>query len=377
MEQQYKPTGLQQQAAAARGHVIGIDIGGTSLRIALADPAGVILARWLASTAGTNNAQSVIDLIVEGVNDLLRQTALPRSVLRAAAAGAPGITDINTGVVIATSYLLGWRDIPLREMLESALGVPVAVDNDVNLAALGESWGGAAQGVRDFVFLAVGTGIGAGIVLHRTLFHGMRWTAGEVGYMMVPGVAEEPVRQDDPGPLESLAGGEGIRARWQNIWDPARTTLPKNSTAIQIFDQAEHSGEPLAQDVLQQSARAIAYTAYNMFLILSCPLFVLGGSVGLHPALLNAARRVLQQMNTRAVPELALSTLGADAQLMGAIRLALDTAQAASRTEPVAATRAGGNPAAAIVPPSRDGANLSRATVPGETDIHLTLEEPS
>ena len=335
MEQQFNPTTIEQRASTSAGHVVGIDIGGTNLRIAIADPAGAILARWSASTSG---AQPVIDLILRGLDHLLQETALPRSSLRAAAAGAPGITDTNTGVVIATSYLLGWRDIPLRDMLETALGVPVAVDNDVNLAALGESWAGAAQGVRDFVFLAVGTGIGAGIVLNGRLFHGMRWTAGEVGYMMVPGVTEAPVRPDDPGPLELLAGGEGIRTQWQNIWDQSKTTLSRNLTATQIFDYAETYGDALAQTILQQSARAIAYAAYHMFLILSCPLFVLGGGVGLHPAMLRAARGVLQQMNARALPELARSALGSDAQLMGAIRLALDTAEAESVREVAPAT---------------------------------------
>lgn len=327
MVQRFTPPRTEERAAAAHGHVVGIDIGGTNLRVALADSAGAILATWSASTTGTNSAQSVIDLILQGVDHLLRETALPRSALRAAAAGAPGITDIDTGVVLATSYLLGWRDVPLRDMLESALRLPVAVDNDVNLAALGERWAGAAQGVRDFVFLAIGTGIGAGIVLNGNLFHGMQWTAGEIGYMMVPGVTEEPIHQDDPGPLESLAGGEGIRSHWEKIWDRSKTALPENLTATQIFDYAASGGDPLAQAILQQSARAIAYAAYNIFLILSCPLIVFGGSIGLHPALLGAAQEVLRQRNTRALPQFAVSALGADAQMAGAVCLALDTAR--------------------------------------------------
>jgi predicted NBD/HSP70 family sugar kinase len=315
------------------GYVIGVDIGGTSLRLALADSSGAMIAKWSASTAETRDAQPVVDLILQGVDDLLRQSSLPRSALRAVAAGAPGITDVDAGVVIATSYLMGWRDVPLRALLESTLGVPAAVDNDVNLAALGESRAGAGQGIRDFVFLAVGTGIGAGIVLNGALFHGMKWTAGEIGYMLVPGASEEPLKRDQPGALESVAGGEGIKNEWQRVWSNNKTALPRDLTATQIFDHAVKDGDPLAQAILQQSARTLAYAIYNMSLILSCPLFVLGGSVGLHPALCSATQMVLQQRSSRALPQIRQSALGADAQLTGAIRLALDVAMAQSKRD--------------------------------------------
>jgi glucokinase len=328
MTQQSYPGAIEPTTfvESGNGHVIGIDIGGTNLRLALADSSGVVVAKWFASTVDTRNAQPVVDLIVKGVGELLRQSSLPHNALRAVAAGAPGVTDVDAGVVIATSYLMGWRDVPLRALLESALGVPAAVDNDVNLAALGESWAGVAKGIRDFVFLGVGTGIGAGIMLNGTLFHGMRWTAGEIGYMLVPGASEEPVERDDPGALEALAGGAGIRNQWQKMWHKDKTALPRDSTATQIFDSAVKNGDPLAQAVLQQSARTLAYAIYNMSLILSCPLFVLGGSVGLHPTLCAATQAILHQRPGHSVPQLMASALGSDAQLTGAIRLALDTA---------------------------------------------------
>lgn len=327
MVQQLQPATVESITVMDGAHVVGIDIGGTNLRLALADSAGAIVARWSASTTGTHSAQSVVALMLKGIDHLLQEAGLSRNTLRAVAVGAPGITNVEEGVIIATSYLLGWRDVPLRDMLETALGVPAAIDNDVNLAAFGESWIGAAQGVQDFVFFAIGTGIGAGIVLHGNLFYGMRWTAGEIGYMLVPGVTLEPGAQDTPGALELLVGGQGIRNQWQKMWDKSKTQLPKDLTATQIFDEALNNGDTLAQAILQQSARAIAYAIYNISLILSCPLFVLGGSVGLHPALVNAIRSILEERNGRALPEIKQSALGADAQLAGAILLALNTAQ--------------------------------------------------
>ena len=306
-------------------YVIGADIGGTNLRLALADGAGQIISRWSSSTVGASDAHAVLRLIRQGVDQLLRDTSLPPQSLSAIAAGAPGITNADSGVVIATSYLLGWRDVPLSEMLESEFGVPASVDNDVNLAAIGEHNAGTAQGVDDFVFLAVGTGIGAGIVINGQLHRGTIWTAGEIGYMLVPGASEAPVERGKPGALEGLVGGEGIKAQWQSRWTNALTPLSRDANATQIFDHALE-GNALAQEVLQLAGRTLAYAIYNTSLILNSPLFVLGGSVGAHPALGDATRVVLEQRRGRVQTNIMHSALGADAQLVGAIFLALETA---------------------------------------------------
>jgi glucokinase len=308
------------------GYVVGVDIGGTNLRLALADMTGTIVAKWSSSTAGITDANEVVDLIRDGVEHLLQQTSVSRATIRAIAAGAPGITDFDAGIVIATSYLLGWRDVPLRDLLELEFGVPASVDNDVNLAALGESWAGAAKGTRDFVFLAIGTGVGAGIVLNGKLFRGMGWTAGEIGYMLVPGTPDEPAERGKPGALEGLIGGEGIKAQWQSLWAEDKTTLPNNLNATQIFEYAL-AGDALAQTILQQSARMLANAIYNVSLVLNCPLFVLGGGVGIHPVLGDATQNIIDRWSGRVRPQLTPSALGADAQLMGAIGLALDTAK--------------------------------------------------
>jgi len=311
------------------GYVAGIDIGGTNLRLALADMTGDIHAKWSSSTAGVRGAAEVMALVADGVEHLLQQVNAPLGALKAIAAGAPGITDVDAGIVIATSYLMGWRDVPLRAMLEDALNAPAAVDNDVNLAAIGEGWAGVAKGARDFVFIAIGTGVGAGIVLNGSPFRGASWAAGEIGYMLVPGTPDTSWNHGEPGALESIIGGEGIKAQWQNLWSAEKTALPRELNATEIFDHAL-TGDTLAQTILQQSARMLTQAIYNMNLVLNCPLFVLGGGVGVHPALCDATQKMLEQRNMRGRPQLTRSTLGADAQLMGALRLALDTAASRS-----------------------------------------------
>jgi glucokinase len=323
---------LQEKPSRARrnsqeietGYVVGADIGGTNLRLALAGMDGNVLAKWKVSTAGIRDPHVVVGLIEEGVESLL-ENRLSRSLLRAVAAGAPGVTNVDEGIVIATSYLMGWRDVPLRALLEARLGVPAAVENDVNTAAIAESQIGAGRGIRDFVFLAVGTGIGAGIVLNGHLFHGMNWSAGEIGYMLVPGTAVEPVETGEPGGLERIVGGEGIKSQWQSLWREDLTPLPKDLVATQIFDHAL-AGDSLAQMVLNRSAQTLAYAIYNLAVVLNCPLFVLGGSVGMHPALWNSTRDILAQRDKRVQPKLLRSTLGPDAQVNGAICLAIEAA---------------------------------------------------
>jgi glucokinase len=311
--------------APEAGYVVGADIGGSSLRLALADMSGEVLAKRAVSTTGIRDPHVVVRLIEEGADELLQQNRLSRSLLRGAAAGAPGVTNVDEGVVIATSYLMGWRNVPLRALLEATLGVPAAVENDVNTAAIAESRIGAGQGIRDFVFLAVGTGIGAGIVLNGRLFHGMGWSAGEIGYLLVPGTSVSPVESGEPGALESMVGGEGIKAQWQSQWSADRTPLPKDLVATQIFDHAL-TGDSLAQAVLHQSAQTLSYAIYNLAVVLNCPLFVLGGSVGMHPAFWKLTQEILLQRDKRLQPKLLRSTLGPDAQLNGAIQLALDAA---------------------------------------------------
>jgi glucokinase len=144
--------------------------------------------------------------------------------------------------------------------------------------------------------------------------------------MLVPGVSADPVQEDVPGALEEIVGGEGIRRHWQKIWSESGATPPREATATQIFDHALQQ-DPVAQAVLERSSRTLAYAIYNISLVLNCPLIVLGGSVGLHPALGEATRAILKDQNPRVQPRVAVSSLGTEAQLTGAIFRAIEIAK--------------------------------------------------
>lgn len=321
-----RPPGLLRFNATI-GYVAGADIGGSTVRVTVADLNGTMVGRWAASTRTHRTPERVALLVTAGIRELLRQHKISGSRLLAVGAGAPGITDVDAGIVISAPHLSQWHNVPFRRLLQERLKVPVVIENDVNLGALGESWCGAARGIKNFVFLAIGTGIGAGIFLNGRLHHGDDWAAGEVGYMHVPGSSGGVLQLDRPGPLESMIGGAGIERAWKRLCNRGKGERSHESgvQATRIFERAQ-TGDVRARRLLQETARMLADTVVNISLVLNSALVVFGGGIGTSHALFEVTRRMIER-NQFARPRLALSVLGKDAQLFGAVRLALDYAE--------------------------------------------------
>ncbi len=303
--------------------IVGVDIGGSNVRIALADLCGRVRGRWSCELGVRRSSKVVIDLIADGVRELWQRSGIPPKKILRLAAGAPGITDVKAGRVVSAPNLTGWHDVPLRDSLRAKTGIPAAIDNDVNLAALGEHWCGIARNVNDFVFLAIGTGLGAGIMMRGQLHHGTNWSAGELGYMMLPGLPHCALAVDRLGALESAIGGKSIERAWKEnapLKDGSR-----NVRATEILQMGE-KGDRAARELLESSAEHLAVAITNMNLVLDVSLVVLGGGVA-SEALRKVTASYLSR-NEFARPKLVLSSLGADAQLMGALRLALLAAEA-------------------------------------------------
>jgi glucokinase len=266
----------------------------------------------------------VTETVWAGISHLSQQQKVPLKKILQLAAGAPGITDVTAGRVLSAPNLTGWLDVPLRDLLQHKTGIATTVENDVNLGALGESWCGAARNVANFVFLSIGTGIGAGIVVNGILHHGANWSAGEVGYMTLPGLPNDPPSTDRPGALESAIGGHGIEREWlEQAGSRDATRTPR---ATDIFDLAV-AGDSKAREILHRAAGELAMAITNLSLVLDLSLVVLSGGTGEHLGLLQAIQRRLER-NQFARPQLVLSSLKGEAQLYGAIWLALQTAEA-------------------------------------------------
>ncbi|MDA8336800.1 MAG: ROK family protein [Peptococcaceae bacterium] len=187
--------------------VAGVDLGGTKIHTALADSRGGIVAEVRVPT-GDHGPARIVAAIGRTVNEVGRMADVAVADIGALGIGAPGPLDIVRGVV-HQSPNLGWYDVPLKEMLEQEVGIPVAVDNDGNVAALGELRHGAGRGNAHLLYVAVGTGIGCGLIFDGRVYRGAGYGAGEIGHMTL----------DPDGPrcacgnrgcLEALASGPAI-----------------------------------------------------------------------------------------------------------------------------------------------------------------------
>ena len=321
-----RPPGLLR-FRANRGYVAGADIGGTRLRMILADLNGRIVSQWSTSLSEKQKTPRVVCSLVEkGLRSMCEEGAIPWKRVLHLTAGAPGITNVKSGVVISAPNLRDWHQIPLRNMLTEQIGIPVQVENDTNLAALGEHWCGAAEGVANFLFVALGTGVGAGVFLDGRLHQGSHWSAGEIGYLQVAGRELEPLRVRSTGQLERSIGGEAIEAEWARLLKSSGSLVDPALLAMhvpQIFDLAAN-GHPIATEVILYTARILSTCLSQVALLLDPELIILGGGVGAHPELCRQTVKLLQQ-NEFAHPTLKTSALGTNSQLHGAISLSLSS----------------------------------------------------
>lgn len=313
---------------ARHGYVAGADVGGTRLRMMLSDLNGEPVSEWKATLqADDKDAPSICRLIRGGLKAMCESHGISDSQVLHITVGAPGITDVEQGVVISAPNLTNWNQVPLRELVESETGVQVIVENDTNLAAVGEHWHGAAKGVRDFVFIAMGTGVGSGVFLGGKLHHGATWSAGEIGYLGVPGLPREPLEVQRTGQLERTIGGSGIEHSWteQLARSGREDESLRNLRGAQIFDLAV-KGDSDAREVLRSTATMLTDVIATTTLLLNPTLVVLGGGVGSHQGLRDETESMLQA-NDFPYPAIKISELGTQAQLYGAISLSLSAVE--------------------------------------------------
>lgn len=322
--------------------VIGLDLGGTKLAAALFTPDGMVLRRQVTPLAGRTGPE-VGRLVAEHAEALVEAARAQDRQVHAVAASVPGIAHADTGRVWAPN-IPGWEDYPLRDELAHALAadVQVEVDSDRACYILGETWQGGAQGCRDAVFLAVGTGIGAGIMADGRVLRGHADVAGAIGWMAL----DRPYREvyETCGCFEHHASGTGIakvaRARLAERTDyhgSLRQVAPDALTAEAVFAAFE-DGDRLATDVLDEAVGYWGMAVANLVSLFNPEMIVFGGGVfGPAARLLERIReeaaRWAQPISMQQVT-LGVSQLGADAGLYGAGRLALAAASAPADAAP-------------------------------------------
>ncbi|NUR89141.1 MAG: ROK family transcriptional regulator [Nonomuraea sp.] len=292
---------------AASAHVAGIDIGRDWIRVAVADLRGAFVGR----TDGRNTARSSSEL-AEAVGDLARAAAreadLPWNSITGAVAGTPGVYDQAAGRL---EFAPNLPDPDIADRLRSALEVDLVIENDINLAAVGEHAYGEGQGKANFALVSVGTGVGMGIVVNGELYVGARGAAGEVSYLPA---AEDPVLGEDAlahGSTEAVAAAPGVvRA--------ARAAGLDLSTAKAVFSAAA-SGDAVARTVVENEGRRIGALLVAVAAVLDPEVIVLSGGVGRNLELLGAAieSRIAELGPLR--PSIVPSALGDSGVLLGAV----------------------------------------------------------
>ena len=310
----------------AYGYAVGVDIAESRIRVGIADLAGEMAGESWVEAGEKSWPMAVVEQVASAVGELRESLRIPAKRLLAMGGAVPGITDVDAGTVVAVPTMQGWENVPLGRLLEEKIRVPVTVENDVNMAALGEHWHGAARGERNFVFVHIGRGVGAGLFIDGQLHHGPEWTAGEIGYLLVASSGIQAVRKSQGGALERVIGTCGIERQWSDLAARAGAS-PEPLRAVEVLDRAA-AGDPVAQQVLDSVSQTVAMVCSHLSLILNCSLIVFGGELGVHPALLQAVGALLGAHDF-AHPRLTATQLGVKAELHGAVRLALESAEAA------------------------------------------------
>ena len=296
--------------------VIGIDLGRTKMYGAIADLAGNILGEADISrhaTSGEENFQRLTELI----DTLLAHPKLQGRRIRGIGVGAPGVTHHREGIV-TWAYTLKWHDYPLKAKLVERYNLPIAVDNDVNFAALGELWFGAEQNVSNMVFITIGTGIGAGIIIDGALYRGAHEASGEIGNML-PDRTFLGKPFEEFGVLETIASGTGIaeRARQALKGERAPEELER-LLAEDVFDAARQ-GQAWAKALVDETVDCLAVAIANLTVSFDPELIVLAGGVTRSADLLVKPILCRIEGTIPALPKLVISSLERRAVVMGAI----------------------------------------------------------
>lgn len=294
--------------------VLGLDLGARFLRGALCDLSGAVRARQdlQLRTADVDEALTA----VAGLRDSLVETSnLDGGLIDSVVVGVPGVVEAATGKLSLAANVGGLEGRALAEDLRERLGLHVALENDINLAALGEHWTGVARGVADFVFLSIGTGMGAGLVLEGELHRGYHGAAGEVDFALL-GLGADV---DPSAPAVSQ-----LAARLAAEVD-GQTRLAAPFDVRAVF-AAARGGDPLGRAILQEEARRIALHIAPIAAVADVGLVVLGGGIGANgDLLLDPVREHLGEWLPYP-PKIETSSLGEAAVLMGALAVGLRAA---------------------------------------------------
>lgn len=313
--------------------IVGVDIGGTTVKIGLIRNSGEIIEKWEIPTKRSEQGTEVIDDIWSSVVIRLEENAINLETLLGIGIGAPGFIDSENGYVFE-AVNIGWKDFNLTEYMSNKTGLPVYVENDANIAVLGENWLGAGDRASDVIAVTLGTGVGGGIIASGKIVNGDNGTAGEIGHITVEpnGIQCNCGRK---GCLETIASATGIARQAMKVIDEkpnsplAQVYKEKQTiTSKDVFDLAA-TGNEESIAIVNHTAEVIGLVLANLAVTLNPSKILIGGGVS------KAGDAILQPINkyftryalprTREACELRIAELGNDAGIVGAAYLVMSS----------------------------------------------------
>lgn len=317
------------------GYMVGVDIGATSIDVAMADLTGKIIRRGSRVADVSNRPEVLLGACVTLIKELASQQGCNTDQILGIGIGVPGPVDFARGVLVAPPLMPGWENFPIRSFFkESFPSAFTVVDNDVNIMALGEQRSGDGTGIDHFIFVKIGTGIGAGIVSNGKIHRGSDGCAGDIGHICVD--KDGPLCAcGNKGCLEAMSAGPSIASRAmdavQNGLSPLLSQIRESNGGVlrpEDVNAACQKGDQAALDIIRASGQMVGDVLASLVNFFNpSHIFISGGIANFGNHLLVAIRRaVLHQSLPLATTHLSIkfSSMGSNAGVTGAIALALD-----------------------------------------------------
>jgi len=267
------------------GHIVAVDLGATSLTIGIANLNAEILYSRELQCDVTKGPAVILPVIVDSVRRSLWELELVPSQVKGLGMGVPGPVEFASGKPVTPPIMGGWHLFPIREYLESALGCPVYVDNDVNIMALGEKWSGLGKNVDNFIFVKVGTGIGCGIVCRGEIYRGEDGCAGDIGHIQVTNSESIICRCGNIGCLEAVAGGAALEKLATEAAVNGKSHVlseimkAKGYVKCEDIGIALSHGDPYAVEIVRSAGQLLGQTLASIVNFFNPALIVIGGGV--------------------------------------------------------------------------------------------------
>ncbi|MFY0543916.1 ROK family glucokinase [Brevibacillus sp. H7] len=309
--------------------IIGVDVGGTAIKMALLSLEGNILQKEQKPTPVAEGEDGVIQKIAQMADDLLKRAGVEKDKVAGIGIGVPGPVDAQNGIVQEAVNLHWKKPVSLRERLEQMSALPVFVDNDANTAALGEMWRGAGQGARNLIAITLGTGVGGGVILDGRIVHGMNGVGGEIGHITMEPAGGPACNCGKTGCLETYASAtaiirEGTRAAKEGTSPQLAEALARQGfiKAQDVLDAAK-AGDQAAVAIVDQAAFYLGLALSHLANVLDPAKFVIGGGVSaagefLFSRVRESFRRFVTFSYVAESCQIVPATLGNDAGVIGA-----------------------------------------------------------